>query len=99
MMAGQLTWHCTYCEGTNPYGNTHCQNCGAARHIDTEFKSIPVPEEEKPKQTPEEILDDIKDITGKVADIYDDVAPILAMLGGSSVRTSPRRRRKRRFFG
>lgn len=96
-MAREITWHCTYCEGTNRYEDMHCVNCGAARHIDTQFRSIESPEEEKPKQTPGEMLDDIKELTEKAADIYDDVAPIIGALAGLSGRTS-RRRRTKRFF-
>jgi hypothetical protein len=96
-MAREITWHCTYCEGTNKYEDMHCVNCGAARHIDTEFRSIESPEDEKPKQTPGEMLDDIKELTEKAADIYDDVAPIIGALAGLSGRTS-RRRRAKRFF-
>ena len=100
-MAREVTWHCTYCEGTNKYEDMHCVNCGAVRHIDTEFRSVESPEEEKPKQTLGEQLDDIKELTGKAADIFDDVAPILGALGGLSGvsnRAARTRRRRKSFF-
>ncbi len=98
-MAREITWHCTYCEGTNKYEDMHCVNCGAARHIDTQFRSIESPEEEKPKQTLSEQLDDIKELTGKAADIFDDVAPILGALTGIDTRVSRAKRKAKRFFG
>ena len=97
-MAREITWHCTYCEGTNKYEDMHCVNCGAARHIDTTFKSIDAPEEENAKQTLSAQLDDIKEITGKAADIFEDVAPIIGALAGVSARASRRKRRAKRFF-
>ena len=97
-MAREITWHCTYCEGTNKYEDMHCVNCGAVRHIDTEFRSVEAPEEEKPKQTLSEQLDDIKELTGKAADIFDDVAPILGALTGIDSRVSRAKRRAKRFF-
>lgn len=97
-MAREITWHCTYCEGTNKYEDMHCVNCGAVRHIDTTFRSVEAPEEEKPKQTLSEQLDDIKELTAKAADIYDDVAPIIGALAGISGQASRRRRKAKRFF-
>lgn len=98
-MAREITWHCTYCEGTNKYEDMHCVNCGAARHIDTEFRSIEAPEEERQRQTPGEMLDDIKELTEKAADIYDDVAPIIGALTGLAGKPARHRRRHKRFFG
>ena len=97
-MAREITWHCTYCESANKYEDMNCRNCGAARHIDTKFKSIESPEDEKTHQTPAEMLDDIKEITGKAADIYKDVAPILGTLTGMSGCIHRTRRKAKSFF-
>lgn len=97
-MAREITWHCTYCESANKYEDMNCRNCGAARHIDTKFKSIESPEDAKTQQTPAEMLDDIKEITGKAADIYEDVAPILGTLTGMYGCMHQTRRKAKRFF-
>lgn len=97
-MAREITWHCTYCESANKYEDMNCRNCGAARHIDTKFKSIEFPEDEKTQQTPAEMLDDIKETAGKVADTYKDVVQTFAAFAGMSGCIHRTRRKAKRFF-